>query len=71
MLSGNAAAEPVLARAQLERARTLVVTIPDPVVTREVVREARQRNPRLDVVARAASPDEAVVLQAQGRRRPW
>ena len=66
VIYGNAASPPVLDRAQLEYARTLVVAIPDPIVTRGIVAEARQRNPRLDIVVRAASTGEAEALRTQG-----
>jgi CPA2 family monovalent cation:H+ antiporter-2 len=66
VIYGNAANPPVLEQAALERARTLVVAIPDPVVTRQVIHEARRRNPRLDIVARAVSVDDADALRAQG-----
>ena len=66
VLYGNAAAPPVLEQAQLEYARTLVVAIPDPVVTRQIVEEAGRRHPRLDIVARVSGAEEAEALRARG-----
>lgn len=66
VLYGNAANPAVLERAQLGRARTLVVAIPDPVFTRQIVAEARRRHPRLDIVARVSSAEEAEALRARG-----
>jgi CPA2 family monovalent cation:H+ antiporter-2 len=66
VLYGNCANPPVLERAQLEHARTLVVAIPDPVMTRQTVEQARRWHPRLDIVARVYTAEEAVALRMHG-----
>ena len=63
---GSAGHPQVLRRARLERARTLVLAIPDPITTRLAVRHARALNPRLDIVARVHSPTEAAALRRMG-----
>lgn len=49
---GDASNPYVLSLADLERARVLVLTIPDPMVVETAVKNALLINPRLDVVAR-------------------
>ena len=39
--------------AGVERARILVVAIPDPIAATQAIRHARRANPRVDIVARA------------------
>lgn len=53
--AGNAA---LLDQVNLGRARILVVAIPDPPATRQIVAYARRLNPRLDIVARTHSQEE-------------
>jgi len=52
---GNAAAPSVLALASLEAARRLFVTVPEAFEAGQVVEQARQLNPSLEIVARAHS----------------
>lgn len=66
VVRGNAAMPAVLRQAQLERARALVVAVPDPLVVRQVVDQARQMNPRLRIVARTHSEAERQWLLARG-----
>lgn len=66
VLYGNAGAAPVLAHAQLDTARTLVLAVPDPIVIRQVVSLAHQQYPRLDIVARVGSVEEADAVLALG-----
>lgn len=56
----------VLSRARLERARTLLLTLPDPITTRLTAAHARKLNPRLDIVARVRSRTEALSLRHLG-----
>lgn len=66
VIFGDAAGMPVLEQACLERARTLVVAVPDPVGALRIVDEAHRRYPRLDIIARAASPEQVERLRALG-----
>jgi monovalent cation:H+ antiporter-2, CPA2 family len=63
---GDAANPDILAQAQLERARVMVVTFPDPIATRLAVANARTINPRLDVVARVHREEDSEVLRELG-----
>ena len=63
---GDASNPEILAQAELERARVLVVTFPDPIATRLAVENARRINPRLDVVARIHGDEDAEVLRKLG-----
>ena len=56
---GNAADPEILAAANLKEARRLFVTIPEPFEAGQVVQQARQTNPSIDILARAHS-DAAV-----------
>lgn len=50
---GDCANPYVLSLAGLDRARVLVLTVPDPMVVETAMKNALQINPRLDIVARA------------------
>jgi len=63
---GDASNPEILAQAELERARVLVVTFPDPIATKLAVENARRINPRLDVVARIHGDEDAEVLRKLG-----
>jgi Kef-type K+ transport system, predicted NAD-binding component len=63
---GNAAAAPVLAEANLDSARALIVAVPDPFEGGQVVRAARAARPDLPIVARAHSPDCVTHLAGLG-----
>jgi len=52
IMFGNAGREHVLRHAQVERAKVLVSSVPDPAGSREVVSEARRLNPDLYIIAR-------------------
>jgi CPA2 family monovalent cation:H+ antiporter-2 len=65
VIQGNAALPAVLDRADLPRARILVVAVPDPVSTRQVVDRARTVAPGLDIVARTHSEDERQFLASR------
>ncbi len=65
-LYGDGANAHVLAQANLQRARLLAVTLPDPIAARLAISNAKSINPRLDVVARAPSPGALRLLQGSG-----
>jgi CPA2 family monovalent cation:H+ antiporter-2 len=52
-----------LEHAGVAQASVVVVTVADPPVTRHIVEEARRRNPRVDIVARAQSETEWTYLR--------
>lgn len=66
VIRGSAAIPAVLERAQIDRARVLVVALPDPVVTRQVVDGARRMNPRLRIIVRTHSDTERQWLLRRG-----
>jgi CPA2 family monovalent cation:H+ antiporter-2 len=65
-LYGNAAAPGMMALAQVERARWLLVAIPDALEAGQVIAEARKRNAQLDIIARAQSNAQRLHLERQG-----
>jgi CPA2 family monovalent cation:H+ antiporter-2 len=64
ILVGNAANGEVLRLANLAEARRLYVTIPEPFEAGQVIEQARDLNPSLDILARAHS--EAAVMHLSG-----
>lgn len=66
VLYGDAASSEVLDHAGLERARALVITLPDDVAAATVVVAARARAPRLHIIARASTWKGARRLQEAG-----
>ncbi|MGH2354549.1 MAG: cation:proton antiporter [Chloroflexota bacterium] len=65
-LLGSADNPVLLERVNLDRARVLVVAIPDALATRQIVEYARRRHPDLDIVARTHSEQELRYLRARG-----
>jgi CPA2 family monovalent cation:H+ antiporter-2 len=65
-LFGDAANPRLLDRANLAHARLLVIAIPDPLATRQIVDYARRINPQLSIVARTHSHSEWHVLREMG-----
>ena len=63
---GDAANLDILAQAQLERARVMAVTFPDPIGAKLAVANARRINPRLDVVARVHRDEDTEALRKLG-----
>jgi len=63
---GDAAAEPVLEAARVERARLVIVTVSDPVGTRLVVERVQRMNPEVHVVARSTSVEQLEELRRLG-----
>jgi CPA2 family monovalent cation:H+ antiporter-2 len=75
VIYGDAAWPEVLDAASPERARLLVIAVPDKGATRRILAAARRANPAIDVVARTHSSEEAewlarnaVSLAAMGER---
>jgi CPA2 family monovalent cation:H+ antiporter-2 len=66
VLYGDAANSEVLDHAALERARALVVTLPDEAAAVIVVGAARRRAPTLPIIARAATADGVMRLAELG-----
>jgi CPA2 family monovalent cation:H+ antiporter-2 len=65
-IHGNAAIPAVLEQANPGRARVLVLALPDPVATRQVVHYVRECHPRLDMVVRTHSEAERRFLLERG-----
>lgn len=63
---GDASHHTVLAATHPERARLIVVALPDAGATRSVVRGARRVNPAAPILARLSREDEAEPLRAAG-----
>lgn len=66
VIVGNAASRDVLAAANLEGARHLVVAIPNAFEAGQVIEKARTANPTLSILARAHSDAEVDHLQSKG-----
>ena len=63
---GDASNPHVLSQAGLSKARTLVVSFPDPLASVNTVRSALEINPALKIVARAHRTREAEMLKSMG-----
>jgi monovalent cation:H+ antiporter-2, CPA2 family len=63
---GDAANLDILSQAQLERARVMVVTFPDPIAAKLAVANARRINPRLDIVASVHREEDSESLRGLG-----
>jgi monovalent cation:H+ antiporter-2, CPA2 family len=63
---GSASNVVLLEQAGIKRARVLVLAIPDPVSARQIVSQARQVNPLLDIVVRTHSDLERRELEGRG-----
>lgn len=63
---GDAFKRTVLLRAGLRRANCIVVTVPDPLATLEIVKVAREYNPGIIVIARAHRPEDIEIFRAAG-----
>jgi CPA2 family monovalent cation:H+ antiporter-2 len=66
VLYGDAASSEILDHARLERARALVITLPDDAAAMAVVLMARQRAPQLHIIARASTWEGAKSLREAG-----
>lgn len=67
-LYGDASYKVVLAAAEPQQARALVVTLPDFGATRVIVINAQAANPALDIIVRARDPRAAAMLRSLGVR---
>ena len=65
-LYGDASNPDILARAMLDKAKVLVITMNDPIVTELAVRNAHAINPKLDIVARVHFDEHAETLRELG-----
>jgi CPA2 family monovalent cation:H+ antiporter-2 len=65
-LWGDAVGEPILHAARLDRARLLLVTVPDIVGIRQVVGQARSMRADVRIIARAQSPENLEELRRLG-----
>ena len=63
---GDAAAEPVLEAARVDRARLFILTVPDPVGARLIIERVRRMNPGLHIVARSMSSEQLEDLGKLG-----
>ncbi|MFC2022549.1 cation:proton antiporter [Chloroflexota bacterium] len=63
---GDATNQHVLSQVDLEKARTIVVTFPDPMAVVSTVKTALEINPKLKVVARVHRTREADLLKTLG-----
>lgn len=68
-LFGDAAAPAILAHAELDRARVLVMAVGDPLTARLATERARAINPRLTIVARVKGMASMAPLRAAGVAR--
>jgi CPA2 family monovalent cation:H+ antiporter-2 len=66
VLFGDAARPGILEHARVDRARLLVIATPGAYRTREILRLARQLNPRIDTVVRTHSAAEQQYLESRG-----
>ena len=69
LIYGEAGTPSILDQAQVSTAHALVVAIPDALATRQAVAYARNRNPRIEIVARAHSEAEETDLRQLGAMR--
>jgi len=65
-INGDASNPAIIDEMGLDDCRVLVVAIPDPFAARRLVERARSLHPDLDVIARAASAEEAAKLRTAG-----
>ena len=69
IIYGEAGTPPVLDQAGVAEAHALVVCVPDALASRQAVVYARDRNPRIEIVARAHSDVEEADLRRLGAGR--
>jgi CPA2 family monovalent cation:H+ antiporter-2 len=65
-VQGHAAKPEILARANLERSKCLIVAIPETFEAGQVVEQARRANAGLRIIARAHSAEEMDYLRSRG-----
>ena len=64
-VSGDASDPAVLIQAHVARASVLVIATPDPLEVRKMVDVARALNPRVSIVIRTYSDEEADLLRSE------
>jgi monovalent cation:H+ antiporter-2, CPA2 family len=64
---GNAAEPETLVQAHIADARMLVITTPGTIAARQMAETARTLNPRIEVVLRSHSEEEAAMLESEQR----
>jgi CPA2 family monovalent cation:H+ antiporter-2 len=64
-VSGDAADPAVLIQAHIQRARMLVIAMPDTLNVRRMIEIARTVNPRIETVVRTHSEEEATLLERE------
>jgi monovalent cation:H+ antiporter-2, CPA2 family len=65
-ISGDGAADPVLEAAGIERARLVILTVPDALGARLIVSRVRAIDPEIHIVARSSSADQLADLGRLG-----
>ncbi len=63
---GEASSLVVLLRANLRRARCLVVTVPDPIAATTIIGMAKHYNPEIKIIARAHRTEDIEIFRATG-----
>lgn len=66
VMFGDAVRRLILLRAGIERARALVVTIPDPAASRQIVAQSKELNPAINVLVRTRYASEVAPLLRLG-----
>jgi len=66
VMYGDASRDVVLDAAGISRARLLIITIPQAIVSNAIVSQARMMAPNLDIVAKAVNSEHLAELQQQG-----
>ena len=64
-VSGDASDPTVLIQAHIHRARLLVIAIPDMLNVRRMIETARTVNPRVEIIVRTHSEEEAALLEKE------
>jgi CPA2 family monovalent cation:H+ antiporter-2 len=64
-VSGDASDPAVLIQAHIQRARLLVIATPDTVNVRRMIETARAVNPRVEIIVRTHSEEEAALLEKE------
>ncbi len=66
VMFGDAVRRPILLRAGVERARAIVVTVPDPAASRQIVAHAKELNPDIHILVRTRYASEIAPLHRLG-----
>jgi len=64
-VSGDASDPAVLIQAHIQRARMLVIATPDTLNVRRMIETARAVNPRVEIIVRTHSEEEAALLEKE------